>query len=271
LKNRIWSATVALIASGGVVAFRLLGTRSRRGRLFDVSAVRDGLSQLTSPRAEHATSALLGTISVTSLAVVGAGLILYALLQRRIDVAVACALLLLGAPATSEFLKHWLKPRTGVPTRMDQSFPSGHATIALSVGLALTFAAPASARALTAGLAAVYAAAIGVTLVGTGWHYPSDVAGGFCVATAWAAAAALIVKRPATARFSSWLFTTLVAVVLAASAATLMRHPGIVVRAQLHARFVEAAVGVVTVAGLCVAAFTFASLALGGPRAVGRR
>ena len=65
-------------------------------------------------------------------------------------------------------------------------FPSGHSTAAMSLVLALTLVAPARLRPLIAGLGAVFAAAVGYALLTLGSHYPTDVFGGFLVATTWA-------------------------------------------------------------------------------------
>ena len=64
--------------------------------------------------------------------------------------------------------------------------------------LALTFVAPARLRAVMAGLGAVFAAAVGYSLLTIGSHFPSDVFAGFLVAAIWsllAAAALLEVER----------------------------------------------------------------------------
>jgi membrane-associated phospholipid phosphatase len=244
-------------AAFGVLLFRLLGTRWASGERFDASAVQDGLSQLAAPRARHAIALVLGTISISSLAFVGAGLIAFALLRRRIDLAAACALLLIGAPVTSELLKRELHP---IQTQAGShgSFPSGHATVALAVGLSLTMVVPRNVRVVTAVMGGAYAFAIGSALVITGAHLPSDVSGGFCVATAWAAAAALLVRRPADTRLPMRLFAGLALLVVVTSTAVFLLHPGIAVRAQLHPRLVEALVGIGAIAVVCVAAFTTA-------------
>lgn len=254
-KRSIVLALLAFAATVGVVAFRFLGTRWGRGERFDLSALQDGLSQGTTPRAGHATAIILGTISVSSLAFIGAGVIAFALFRGRIDLAAACAVLLLAAPVTSELLKRELHP-IHAPPGLQGSFPSGHATVALAVGLAVTMVVPRDVRVATAALSAVYAFAIGSALVLSGAHFPSDVAGGFCVASAWAAGAALLVRRPADTPLPARLFAGLGLLVLLASTVTLLLHPGIAVRAQLHPRLVEALVGIGALAATCAAAFT---------------
>lgn len=229
-----------------------------RGARFDLTALHDGLTQLESPRAERATALLLDTISIASLAIVGAGLIALAVFRQRYDLALACALLLGGAPLTAEVAKLVLKPRANVPARLDHSFPSGHATIALAIGLAVVLVTPPALRLVAAAAAALYASAIGAALVIAGWHFPSDVAGGFCIAAAWAAAAALVAGRPLETRLPMRLVLAIGLCVAAAGVVALQIHPGIVVRAQLHLRLVEAVFGIAVVATACVAAFGYA-------------
>ena len=67
------------------------------------------------------------------------------------------------------------------------TFPSGSATLALVVLLALLATVPAGRRWPIACLGAVFVVVQGIALVAAGWHYPSDVLAGWCAATAWAA------------------------------------------------------------------------------------
>lgn len=111
---------------------------------------------------------------------------------------------------------------------------------------------------MTAVAAVLYACTIGSALIVAGAHLPSEVAGGFCVATAWAAASALLVRRQVATHLPIWLFAGLALLVVAAATAALFLHPGIAVRAQLHPRLVEALAGIAAVAATCVVAFTAA-------------
>ena len=70
------------------------------------------------------------------------------------------------------------------------AFPSGHAAIALSLGLGLVVALPARHRVVGGIVAVVVATAVAVSVVALGWHYPSDVAGAFLISLAGAAAVA---------------------------------------------------------------------------------
>jgi membrane-associated phospholipid phosphatase len=65
------------------------------------------------------------------------------------------------------------------------AFPSGHATAAMTLAACGVLAAPRGARPLAAALGALLAVAVGYSVVTLGWHYPSDVVGGFLLAIFW--------------------------------------------------------------------------------------
>jgi membrane-associated phospholipid phosphatase len=64
------------------------------------------------------------------------------------------------------------------------AFPSGHATATMSVALAAMLVAPRRWRPLAAICGAGFTLCVSISLLGDGWHYPSDVLGGFLVAGA---------------------------------------------------------------------------------------
>lgn len=114
-----------------------------------------------------------------------------ALLRRRPRVAMAVAAILLGANATTQLLKPLLAvPRahdllTGFAPVTPASWPSGHATAAMSLALASVLAAPPRWRPWVAAAGAAFAVAVSYSFLTLGWHYPSDVLGGFLVACTW--------------------------------------------------------------------------------------
>jgi membrane-associated phospholipid phosphatase len=108
------------------------------------------------------------------------------------------AALLVVPSFVTELLKH--------ATAMDRgpidpaSWPSGHTTAATALGAALVLSVPAGWRPLAALVGLALAGGVGLGVVVTGWHYPSDVAGGYLVAAtgAFVATACLPkVSRPA--------------------------------------------------------------------------
>jgi len=118
----------------------------------------------------------------------------------------AVALLLAGANASSQALKPYALPVrdtsqwTGVPHLDLPSFPSGHATASMSLALAAVLVAPRAYRPLVSALGVVYTVGVGLALPILGWHYPSDVAGGYLLAGAWSLVA-LAAERAAAQRW----------------------------------------------------------------------
>ena len=114
-----------------------------------------------------------------------------ALLRGRPRLAIAIAAILLGANVTTELLKPLLAhPRAdwllgGRTSVAAASWPSGHATAAMSLAMTSVLAAPGRLRPVVATLGAAFAVAVSYSFLTLGWHYPSDVFGGFLVAATW--------------------------------------------------------------------------------------
>jgi membrane-associated phospholipid phosphatase len=119
-----------------------------------------------------------------------AGIALY---RRRPRHALAVIVLLGGANLLTQGLKmllahprphHFLgKAQPGV-----EAFPSGHATAAMALALAAILVAAQAWRPLVAVVGALFVVAVSESLMLLAWHFPSDVAAGFLVATSCALA-----------------------------------------------------------------------------------
>ena len=174
---------------GALLLLYVVAVGTETGAALDRDAI-IALDPDAAPRVYRATESLLDTISVISIALFGAAVAGLALLRRR----PALALGALGSIAAANLTSQLLKPLLGSldPTGGDvgrdfpAAFPSGHATVAASLAVALVLVAPAGLRRVVAAGGAAYAAAVGVGLVLIGWHYPSDVAGGYLVVALWA-------------------------------------------------------------------------------------
>lgn len=115
--------------------------------------------------------------------------VLMALLRRRPWLAVVVLLVIFAANGTTQLLKPLLAaPRVPVPggPTTDASWPSGHATASMSLALCCVIAAPPRWRSWVAAAMAAFTVAVCWSFLELGWHYPSDVLGGFLVATVWA-------------------------------------------------------------------------------------
>ena len=213
----------------------------------------------------------LRTIDVGSVALAGVALVLVAARRGRGGRALAVGVSIGAAIATTELLKTALAPldRRFAPGRgavWESSFPSGHATVAMALALGAIVSAPRVLRAAVAVVGAAYAAGIGLSLVALGWHYPSDVVGGYVVAAAWCAAGlALVRRRGETAerrglalrheRLGLVLGAALAAAFVAVLAVTLARHPEFTHALRLR-RSTLGTAAVVGVASIVLAAGT---------------
>ncbi len=111
--------------------------------------------------------------------------------RGRHRIAMAIPVLLLATGATTQVLKVVLDEGTLKPG----SFPSGHATAALTLALCATLAAPARLRPTVIAVGAGLAAAVSYAIVSLGWHSPSDILGGFLVAATLTGAAGVVLLR----------------------------------------------------------------------------
>jgi len=69
------------------------------------------------------------------------------------------------------------------------SWPSGHSSAALALAMSAVLVAPPRLRVPVAILGGAFALAVGCSLLILAWHMPSDVIGGYLVATFWTALA----------------------------------------------------------------------------------
>lgn len=199
MRSRLLGLGLALLAVLLLAVDYTLALGTAAGLEADRLALPIGATGPTIERAREATDGLLDTISFASIALIGAAAAGVALLRRRPRQALAAAATIAGANVTTQVLKPLLgrlDPLGGDVDRISQGiFPSGHATVAMSVALALVIVVPTQVRPLAAVAAGAYSGAVGVGLVLLGWHFPSDVVGGFLVATAWAAGAIAVVGQ----------------------------------------------------------------------------
>ena len=167
-----------------------------QGRWLDNAALEGFLSTLDTTQQKRAADAVASLCDPGPFLVIALAIVATALLRRSPRRAAAAASVLFGAAVTTQILKpvlakarfdgsvvsfdHIVDPVIGAP-----AFPSGHATAAMSIALAALIVVPRAWRPLTAAAGALFALAIGFSIVALGWHYPSDIVGGYLVATAW--------------------------------------------------------------------------------------
>ena len=132
---------------------------------------------------------VLETISVATLSVALAALVVVGGLRGRWQLGLRSTAAVIGAILSVEVIKHALPSHsqwTGEWSVIGGgSFPSGHAVIVTSVSLAvLSISSDSWRRRLVGPLVACTAIATTATVT-VGWHRPSDVLGSLFLATAW--------------------------------------------------------------------------------------
>jgi hypothetical protein len=168
---------------------------------------------------------LIDTVSVASLAAVTAAVALIAMLRGRPRLAVTVGGAVLAANVAAQLLKREVLTRPDIiGAGENNSYPSGHATVAMSVLLALVLVVPERWRSVVGAAGLVYPIGIGVGVVTAGWHRPSDVVGSWmvCLAVFSVAAALLIAATGYGTGSPRWRATTEVAAVAVVVSAILL-------------------------------------------------
>jgi membrane-associated phospholipid phosphatase len=154
-------------------------------------SILNGFEGLHRPRVNGVASFIAHLCNPNPYVYLAAVPVLVALVRRRPRVAVALVLILLGANVTTQLLKPLLaSPRLSgfsgsEPIVSPASWPSGHATAAMSLALCGVIAASQRWRPFVAALGAAFAIAVCYSFLTLGWHLPTDVLGGFLVAATW--------------------------------------------------------------------------------------
>lgn len=205
---------LAVAAAALAALVYVLAVRTHWGQRLDATAL-EGRRTLP-PRAVHSAARLLTTIDVASLAFVGGAIVIVALVRARPRLALAAGTVIAGSVVTTELLKHELltRPGLGVTDKLGAhaTYPSGHTTVAMSLAIAAVLVAPRRWRTTIGVVGATYACAIGIAVIATANHRPSDPIGAAFVVTAWTAliASVLVVDNrrepnPSATRAPPWI------------------------------------------------------------------
>jgi membrane-associated phospholipid phosphatase len=152
------------------------------------ASVLSGFIGLERPGLDRLTRAIARLCDPGPFVVLAAVPVIVAFARGRPRLAITIAVILLCANETTELLKPLLAgPRDPVPGDFVSaaSWPSGHATAAMSLCLCSVIAVSSRWRPAVAAVMAGFAVAVSYSFLELGWHYPSDVLGGFLVATVW--------------------------------------------------------------------------------------
>ncbi|HMD51881.1 MAG TPA: phosphatase PAP2 family protein [Solirubrobacteraceae bacterium] len=166
------------------------------GQLRDAAALRD-FTLLGQPRVDAVANFLLKLLEPLLFTIWGALLVLVAVARQRPRVAAAVVAVMALAPLSAELLKPLLAhphASAGGVYVGPASWPSGHSTAALALVLCVVLVAPSHLRPMLAAAGAVFAGAVGVSLLILAWHMPSDVLAGYLVAALWMALAVAVLR-----------------------------------------------------------------------------
>lgn len=175
----------------GLAATWLLADLVPATHVRDAIALAD-FTRLDHPVLEAPASALLLMLDPPFYAVWAVVLVTLALRRRRPRLAVALVPLLVLAPLSAELLKPLLAhghARVSYAYIAPASWPSGHATAATILVWAGLMVTPPGRRGPLAVLGVLFVSCVGCSLLILAWHMPSDVLGGYLLATLWASLA----------------------------------------------------------------------------------
>jgi len=196
-------ACFAVVCGLLLVVLFAVATRTHWGQTVDDAALN---GRTTRASVLTATNRVLNTISIASLALGSAAVVLVAFARRRPHLALTAAVVILGSNITTQLMKKVLLDRPDLigrpdPLGMLNTFPSGHSTVAMSLAVGIVIVVPARARPVAALGGLVYATFVGAGTVTAGWHRPSDVVGAYLVVMVWAGASlALLIGAEGTER-----------------------------------------------------------------------
>jgi membrane-associated phospholipid phosphatase len=170
-----------LLALTGVLAKLVPVTRSGDVRTLN------GFLELNRPRLAPALDHIAHLADPAPYALCGLILALIALARGRWRVALGLPIVFFATGFTTESLKHLLaSPRLdewlGHSQIAAASWPSGHSTAAMTMALCAVIAVPPRLRPTAAALGGAFAVAVAYAILTLGWHFPSDVFGGYLVA-----------------------------------------------------------------------------------------
>jgi membrane-associated phospholipid phosphatase len=165
--------------------------------LVPVTHVRDAVAlydftRLNRPLVEGPANALLALLDPPFFIAWGIALVALALSHGRRRVASAVALVLALAPLSAELLKPLASHahvQIGTVYITNASWPSGHSTAILALAWCAVLVAPAQRRRAVAAVGIALSFGVGCALLILAWHMPSDVLGGYLLATLWSALA----------------------------------------------------------------------------------
>lgn len=190
---RLVAATVvtAVICAAALTVLVRFTVLSARGQQLDL----DGMDSVDGSSGTMVTLLDgLGTVTIGTAALGLTLCVVLALSRRRTSHALGAVVIVGGANVTTQLLKRELidRPDLDVGYAMENSLPSGHTTVVLSLVVAALLVAPHGLRLALASAGALIVTVTGASTVVAEWHRPSDVLAALLVVPIWAALVVLV-------------------------------------------------------------------------------
>jgi hypothetical protein len=183
---RRWRSTAACL---GVcllcaVALAWLGDRSQQTRLGQ-AVDQAGMDVVVGDEATtRGLVGILGNVSLGSIAVAVLVLVAVAVARERYAAAGAAVTLVGGANLTTQAMKAW-SDRADHGYLTVESFPSGHATVVVSLVFAALLVAPGASRTTVSLVGSGAITVIAAAMLVASWHRPADIVGALLVSLVW--------------------------------------------------------------------------------------
>jgi membrane-associated phospholipid phosphatase len=196
-RTALWAAALCL---AGLILTGIVGLALPAGRAFDATTLH-GFMGLDRPVVDRLFSLVILVGNPVIYSLLGALIVWVALKRRQSRLAVAIVAILLGSVASADLLKvllAGLRPDVWVSPEWSlggNTWPSGHATAAMSLTMCAIMVSPPARRPLTAAAGAALTIAVSYALVSAGGHLPSDVIGAFFLSALWTTLAVAVLRR----------------------------------------------------------------------------
>ncbi len=199
LTTKVWRRAavlgVACLAALTVVYLGAVWTPS--GQRFEDAVLR--AADRVAGGAEQARALdILDQISVPSVLVFAIIVMVVALIRRRPFLGLVAVAVIAASITTTELFQHFAERPILLAhgyRREDQSFPSGHTAVAMSLMTAVVMVVPYRIRGVAVLITSTAATGVGVAAVTAGWHRPSDTIGADLIAIVYACTAVAVLAR----------------------------------------------------------------------------
>jgi len=155
------------------------------GRSADAHGLAGFQALTTHPRVDALANWIAGAATPTTYLLIATVLAAVAVARRLPRLACAVPVAMAGAVASADLLKIIVAQVRDGNLIGSASWPSGHATAAMAVGLCAVVVSPVALRPLAALLGGAVAVSVSYSILVLAWHFPSDIVGGFLVAALW--------------------------------------------------------------------------------------